>query len=103
MSLYRIALVGFVQALLVSLYVWGVATIMTGAGSWFGQPEPVLAFIFVLMLFVTSALISGSIVLGYPVYLAFDKRFSQGVKVTGATAGWLFIFLVVISAAFILG
>ncbi len=97
MSFSRAVILGFIQALLFGLYVWGVALVIIGTGSWFRtQPNSVLGSIFGLTLFVVSAIISGSIVLGYPIYLALNKSFRQAVKVVIATAGWLVLLLLVI-------
>ena len=46
-----------------------------------------------LLLFVTSALISATLVLGYPSYLILQQRFKEGFWLLFSTVGWLVIIL----------
>lgn len=68
---------GFIQSFLLSLYIFFVAYFMTNAeamiGSFDNSPQflgPMMA----LTLFIVSAMISATIVLGYPFYLFWSKK-----------------------------
>lgn len=54
-------------------------------------PSPLAAILVFLLLFVSSAAISGLCVLGYPLYLAFQKRFIEGLMTLIITIGTLVI------------
>ncbi|MBI2848512.1 MAG: hypothetical protein HYX88_00050 [Chloroflexi bacterium] len=102
-STRRAITLGLLQAIGLTLYCWGVATVLLNAGRWIPRPEPMLAIFFFLVFFVISAVISASIVLGYPAYLALNQRLGQGIKVLTATVAWLVLFLVIAVFTMLIG
>ena len=88
--------ISLLQAAGLVLYVFLVANILQAGQQWFSlghAVHPVLGATFFLMLFVFSAIISASIVLGYPVLLFFDGKRSLAVRIVFGTAAWLILFL----------
>lgn len=88
--------VGFLQSLTLSLYIFLVGSLMTNSKDWFSgvQDLPILAPMVMLTLFIFSAVISGTIVLGYPLYLFWiEKKVKRALTVVFATALFLLIFL----------
>jgi hypothetical protein len=49
-----------------------------------------------LLLFVSSALITSSLVLGRPIYLYFDGKKEEAVKFLLYTIGWLFGITIIV-------
>lgn len=74
------------------IYVALIATIMNNAPKIFGEMKSVAGPIAFLLLFVTSAAITGGLVLGRPVMLFLDNQKQLAVKLFSYTVGWLFIF-----------
>jgi hypothetical protein len=89
-----LGLISFLQAFglaiycgLVSLFFWKGNEIFSNTPNFLGQ-------ILALVLFVTSALISGLLVLGYPLYLFWHKKQTQkALRLVGYTALWLVSFI----------
>jgi hypothetical protein len=87
--------IGALQAVGLVAYVVFVASVIQTVASVFPNskvPNPILGASLFLLLFVTSALISGSIALGYPIVLFFikDKR-GEALETVGWTIGWLIL------------
>jgi len=90
-------IISLFQAAVTVLYCIGVVFLMTHiesvitiSGNEFTAP---LIF---LMIFVVSALITGSIVLGYPIYLVFsEKNVKKAFQNIGYTILWFIVLLVV--------
>jgi hypothetical protein len=55
--------------------------------------HPIWGIILFLMAFVISALLSATLILGYPILLFFDGRKSEALKVILWSAAWLVVFL----------
>ena len=95
----RIALVGLVQALGTVLYVALVVVLLTLAFSLGGpdgegrQAVENLRAAAILVLFIVSACISGTLVLGYPAVLALGQRIREAVTLVAATVAWLVLML----------
>jgi hypothetical protein len=81
-----------INALGTVAYVAIVATVMTNAQRIFGQMKSVIGPIAFLLLFVTSAAITASLVLGRPLMLYLDGQKQEAVKLFGLTVGWLALF-----------
>ncbi|MCL5075204.1 MAG: hypothetical protein M1136_06095 [Chloroflexi bacterium] len=96
MGILRIGAISFVQALALALYCWAVAWLLFSQGAALAQMGPTVGMIFFLLLFVISAIISASLVLGYPGYLVWAKRVGQGLKILALTVAWLVLFLALI-------
>ena len=90
---------GLLHAIGVAAYVALVALLPQHAERLFGGHEHKLMFpIMFLLLFVISAAITGTLVLGRPVLAYLDGRKSEAITIFLATIGWL---LVLLMAAFV--
>ena len=104
MSGKKTTLLGLAQAMGTVFYIVLVALLMvglstdTGSFDGDGQAMECLGAVGILLLFVISACITGTIVLGYPAILALRLRIREAVLLVAATVGWLVVLLVVIVA-----
>ncbi len=92
------------HALAVFLYIFGVAWVLMNAGKVFPKMnETIFGPITFLLLFVTSAAITGSLVLGKPVMLYLEKQKKDAVLMFVCTVIWIafFTILALISNIFI--
>lgn len=86
----------FLLALGESAYIFLVALFMFNAERLLGsKPEPVGMVAF-LLLFVTSAAVSGALILGKPILLYLEGRKSESIKLFFAILAWLLIFLTIL-------
>jgi len=93
----RLCSISFLQALALSAYISLVSIIFWRGNQWFGPIKSILGPMLVLTLFVVSALICAIIVLGYPVYLFWEKKQRKSaIRIVIYTAFWLigFFFLI---------
>jgi len=79
-------------------YVLFVATFMSNGSRWFGEKDTALTPVFVLLLFVISAAVTGFLVAGKPIMLYIDGAKKEAVTFLGMTIGWLAGFLVLVGA-----
>ena len=84
------------HAVLVVLYVSLVAFVMNHGSTWFGQKDTAVTPVAVLMLFVLSATVTATLVLGRPAMMYFNGEKKEAIKFFGYTVGWMFIQTVVI-------
>lgn len=63
-----------------ALYVAGVALFMGAASSMFGDEKTFLIPMAMLLLFVLSAAVTGSLFLGYPLYLYFEGKKKEALR-----------------------
>lgn len=84
-------LVSLLQAIGLILYVLLVATIIQNGPPGFAV-NPVFGIATFLTLFVLSALISASIILGYPLLLFLDGKRKLAVSIVIGSAAWLLLF-----------
>lgn len=87
--------IAVLDALLTLIYVSGVATFMNYGEKIFGKQDSVLSGIAILMLFVLSAVIVGSLVLGKPLMLYLDNQKKEAVKILGLTILFLFVLTLI--------
>ncbi|HTY39875.1 MAG TPA: hypothetical protein VMC43_02190 [Candidatus Paceibacterota bacterium] len=89
--------VALLQAIGLTFYVLGVASLFSNLAGFAPRtaPDPVLAASFFLLLFVLSALISGAILLAYPITLFFNGHRKQALAVVGWSIGWLLMFVLI--------
>ena len=89
---------GIRNALGVVIYVAGVALLLNNAQSIFGPDEPKgpLVLTMMLLLFIVSALITGSLVLWQPAKLLVDGKKSEAGTLLCVTGGTLVICLAVL-------
>ena len=88
--------ISFLSATGVFIYVTAVSWLLSNAEHFFGNvPEPnFLIPVFMLLLFVVSATVTGSLVLGKPLLMYLDGQKKEAVKLLFLTLGWLVAFLV---------
>jgi hypothetical protein len=84
------------HAILVFLYVTAVAWIMSNGSKIFGQQDTFLIPVGVLLLFVLSAAITGTLVLGRPILLYVSGHKPEAFKFFGYTLAWLFIIVLIV-------
>ncbi|MFC1935836.1 hypothetical protein ACFLX9_03670, partial [Chloroflexota bacterium] len=92
MSAVRMALVGLAQAVATACFCAIVVTITENIGNR-AVDNDYLIGLSVLLVFITSACITGGLVLGYPGYLVLKQRMREGIITLAWTVGWLIILL----------
>ena len=80
----------------VFVYVSAVAWLGFNNQRIFGKPTNFLTPLFVLLLFVVSASITGLLVLGKPILLYLDGLKKEAFILLFATLAWLVLFLIVV-------
>lgn len=93
-NMKKLELAAFLHALGVSAYVAVVVLIMRNAERIFGQVDNMLGPVTFLMLFVVSAAITGTLVLGKPVLYFLENKKAEAIKLFLYTVGWLFVLMV---------
>jgi hypothetical protein len=86
----------FINSVGVLVYVALVATIIQNGEKIFGKMKNFAGPIAFLLLFVFSALVTGLLVLGRPVYLFLDGSKKEAVKMLLYTVGWMFLIMVLV-------
>ena len=90
----KILSAGFYYALGAAAYVSLVAWLLANAEVIFGRMAGILAPITFLLLFVVSAAVTGSLVLGKPLMMYLDGEKKDAVKQLAVTIAWLFLFTI---------
>ena len=104
MSRNQIIMRGFVDALGVLAYVVLFAWVINNLEAWFGDmPETWLAPVLMLLVFIVSACVTGSLVLLQPILLYVEGQRKEAVYLFVYTIGFLVVLalaigLIVISA-----
>lgn len=98
MKKFGLILKSLINALAVFAYVYGVASLLSNAKYIFGEVEPKGMFIpvFMLLLLIISATITGLLVLGKPIHLYLNGYKKEGITLLLATLGWLVVFLIAV-------
>lgn len=86
----------FIDAVGTFIYVALVAWLLFNGGTIFGQVHSFAAPLMLLMLFIVSAIITGSLVLARPAYLYFNGFKKEGINLVLATVLFLFIFTLLV-------
>jgi hypothetical protein len=85
------------QSLLYSLavvvYVFLVSLLMSNGQRLFGKVDNVISGVAMLLLFVFSAAVTGSLVFGKPILMYLDGAKKEAVKMLIYTIIWLFFWL----------
>lgn len=81
------------QAIATSLYVGLVAWFMFNANSFFGKQDSFLAPMALLLLFVLSAAITSSLVLGKSILLYLDNNKKEAIELFAYTLVFLFVIM----------
>lgn len=84
------------HAILVFIYVSGVALIMSHGEQIFGQEDTLWIPIVMLMLLVLSVAVMGALVLGRPILLYLSGAKKEAVKFFSYTLGWIFAIMFVV-------
>jgi len=88
--------IGFLQTSGLTVYVSSVVYLMqTLGGGNVGPSNPMFSGISILLLFVMSAMISASIMLGYPAWLYRGGKTKQAFTIVGWSIGWLLVYFIV--------
>jgi hypothetical protein len=86
----------FLSSVGVLVYVGGVSLLIMNGDKLFGQAQNFWGPVLFLLLFVFSALVTGLLVLGRPIWLYLEKEKKEAVRLLLYTVGWLFIMLVMV-------
>ena len=82
-----------IHSLGVLAYVSLVVIFMNNAQRLFGKNDNAMTGVVALMIFILSALVTGSLVLGRPIMLYLDGKKSEAVKLLFYTMASLFVLL----------
>lgn len=93
---------GLLQALGVSVYIALVSTLMRFMESTMTDPPAMVGMMTILLLLVFSAGITGTLVFGYPAYLALQKQWKEAVLVVTYTFASLFLMGLLLVGSMIL-
>lgn len=88
--------IGFLQALGVVIYCALVVGILNLFGKIFFAPPGFWGSLLILVLLVFSAAVSGSIVFGYPAYLALNKKIKEALSILAYTLLYSLIIIIII-------
>ena len=91
-------IIAFLQAVGLTAYISLIALFMQNAEKWFGPQKgnQMFGIMVFLLIFVISALISASIMLGYPAFLFLKDKKKTALKIVLQSIGWLIVFLAAI-------
>jgi len=90
-------------ALAVIIYIIIVVFIITSMETLFSDtPDTFWTPVLILILFVVSAAITGTLVMGRPIYLYLNGQKQEGVKFLIYTIAWLFITMLLSFMVYIL-
>lgn len=104
MKTHDYILKSFINAGCTFAYISLVAWFMSNGERLFGGGEDTFVIpIFMLLLFVISASITGFLVLGKPITLFIDGQKKEAFALLFATLAWLVVFLVIIILSLLLG
>lgn len=87
-----------IDSLGVFVYVSAVSFIMFNGEKLFGKVENFTGPLMILLLFVLSAAITGSLVLGRPAWLYFNGLKQEGIKLFFYTLAFLIVITLVVFA-----
>ncbi len=92
----KLAILALYNSLGIVVYVAIVVFLIQNGGKIFGQMNDLLGPIAFLLLFVSSAAITGALALGRPILLFLENRKVEAIKMFLYTIGWLFLIMVLI-------
>ena len=85
----------FGHAVCAFAYIAGVAWVVFNGEALFGKGHMFMGPVLVLTLFVLSATIVGTLILGRPILLYVEGARSAALRFFMYTVGWLFVILIV--------
>ncbi len=89
----EIAVSSLWNAVGVLLYVLFVSQVLANGERLFGSGKSAVIPVFMLLLLIVSATVTGTLVLGKPILLYLDGRKKESVVQLAMTVGWLTLFL----------
>lgn len=89
-------LISYLNAAGVAVYVIGILFISRGGEKIFGKMDNFWGPVAFLLLFVLSAAITGALTLGRSVWLYFENRKTEAIKMFFYTIGWLFLITFIV-------
>ena len=96
----KLILHSLINSLGVFVYTSAIAWFLFNNEKFFGNKEDnFLMPVFMMLLLVLSATITGLLVLGRPIYLFLNNSKPEAIKLLLYTIGWLAIFVVIVLAA----
>ncbi len=99
---FSLTFIAFLQALGLIIYCGLVGLLFWRGNTWFGPMTSYLGPVLFLVLFVASALVSALLVLGYPVFLFWEKKEKvEALKLVACTTAWLIAFILLIISIFL--
>lgn len=96
MSKSKLITTSLVSSIIASLYISGVAFLMSNGEKLFGKNNSVFSGIAILLLFVISAAVMGFTILGRPLMMYFDGFKKEAVKLFYLTIIWLILIAAII-------
>jgi hypothetical protein len=97
----KIFKISLVNSLAVTAYIILVAYFMQNAENWFGKEDKFLAPVIFLLLFVLSALITGLLVLGRPIYFYLEGKKVESIRLLFYTIINLAVILAIVILAYL--
>lgn len=95
----KIILQSLIHSLLTAVYVLAVAFFMSNAERMFdGEPKNFWAPMLFLLLFVLSATIVGTLILGRPILMYLNGAKNEAIKFLSCELGWLFAIILTLLA-----
>lgn len=95
----KLPLYSLISSFSVLGYILLVALLMSNGNELFGNMPSIISFVAFLMLFVLSALITGLLVLGGPIYLYFENKKPDALKLLAYNVGWMVMITITVLAA----
>ena len=95
MNKSKLPLIGFLQALGLIIYCLLIAMFFRLAEKFIQGPPTFINIALVLFLFVFSAAVTGSIVFGYPAYLALNQKIKEALSVFEYTILFCLVIIVI--------
>jgi len=83
------------HTLATTVYISLVALLMQNGDKIFGKTNNTLASISILLLFIVSATITATLVLGKPIKMYFDGNKKEAIHFLFCTISWLFILMII--------
>lgn len=99
----KLVSLGLVQALATFLVCALAIWLEEQVQKWEGPGDGYFDDVSLLLVFVTTALVSAVLVLGYPLYLLFQKQIREGFLLLISTGGWLILIAAGAITAVVLG
>lgn len=96
MKKFEYILRGLINAGGVFIYVAAISWLLFNGGNIFGNVSNFIMPLFMLLLFVISAVITGLLVLGKPIQLYFNNLKKEAIILLFTTLAWLLVFIIIV-------